>query len=76
MGERVRDTGLALELAAGHVRDVQVIEVVAVDAGVGERGRARLRQQLPHPGVALPELGHRRADNRYAFHTRGSAGAD
>jgi len=74
--ERVRDAGHPLELPARHVRYVQVVEVVPLDPRVVEAGLARLREQLADPGVALPELGHRRADDRYAFHTRTLAGEE
>ncbi len=70
VGDSVGDPRLALELAAGHVRYVEMIEVVAVDSGVGQTVLAGLREQLADPALTLAELGHRRADDRNAIHTR------
>jgi len=73
--EGVRDARLTLELAARHVRDVEVIERLRANPGVVETVERGLREQVTDPPLSLPELRHRRADNRYVGHTRLSCGA-
>jgi len=62
VSEVVHGPRLSLELAARHVREIEVVYLVRGDVRVGQALLARLHEEFAEPLVALPELRHRRTD--------------